>query len=159
MHLLIQARTLWGSLVSCIETQASTSTMNLLTPYSDQHACISFLLTVSPLHQTFRSWEKRKWSLIQLEKFLIDKQILLVSTLGNVLRTVWRICILMLGCKGFTLTCELQFICTMYFFYSVWLWSWWMLGLQQIFSFGSFGKWMSILLLWDVLWGEVHMLQ
>ena len=159
MHLLIQARTLWGSLVSCIETQASTSTMNLLTPYSDQHACISFLLTVSPLHQTFRSREKRKWSPIQLEKLLINKQILLVSTLGNVLRTVWRICILMLGCKGFTLTCELQFICTMYFFYSVWLWSWWMLGLQQIFSLGSFGKWMSILLLWDVLWGEVHMLQ
>ena len=27
-------------------------------------------------------------------------QILLVSTIGNVERTVWRICILMLGCKG-----------------------------------------------------------
>ena len=27
-------------------------------------------------------------------------QILLVSTIGNVQRTVWRICILMLGCKG-----------------------------------------------------------
>ena len=31
---------------------------------------------------------------------MIDKQILLVSTLKNVLRTVWRICILTLGCKG-----------------------------------------------------------
>ena len=31
---------------------------------------------------------------------LIVKQILLVSILGNVLRTVWRICLLMLGCKG-----------------------------------------------------------
>ena len=31
---------------------------------------------------------------------LIVKQILLVSTLGNVYRTVWRICILMLLCKG-----------------------------------------------------------
>ena len=28
------------------------------------------------------------------------KQILLVSTLRNVWRTVWRICILMLGCEG-----------------------------------------------------------
>ena len=31
---------------------------------------------------------------------LIAKQILLVSTLGNVQGTVWRICILMLGCTG-----------------------------------------------------------
>ena len=31
---------------------------------------------------------------------MIVKQILLVSTLGNVLRSVWRICKLMLGCKG-----------------------------------------------------------
>ena len=35
-----------------------------------------------------------------LKKFLIVKQILLVSTLGNVQRTLWRIWILMLGCKG-----------------------------------------------------------
>ena len=33
-------------------------------------------------------------------KILIVKQILLVSTLGNVKRTVWRIYILMLECKG-----------------------------------------------------------
>ena len=31
---------------------------------------------------------------------LINKQILLVSTLGNVERTVWRICIMTLRCKG-----------------------------------------------------------
>ena len=31
----------------------------------------------------------------QLKKLLIVEQILLVSTLGNVLRTIWRICILM----------------------------------------------------------------
>ena len=31
---------------------------------------------------------------------MIVKQVLLASTLGNVQRTVWRICILMLGCKG-----------------------------------------------------------
>ena len=36
----------------------------------------------------------------QINKLVIVKQILLVSTLGNVWRTVWRICILMLGCKG-----------------------------------------------------------
>ena len=36
----------------------------------------------------------------QLKKSLIGKQILLVSTVGNVWSTVWRICILMLGCKG-----------------------------------------------------------
>ena len=33
-------------------------------------------------------------------KLLIGKQILLLFSLGNVLRTVWRICILILGCKG-----------------------------------------------------------
>ena len=31
---------------------------------------------------------------------LTVKQIFLVSILGNVLRTVRRICLLMLGCKG-----------------------------------------------------------
>ena len=44
----------------------------------------------------------------QLKKLLIFKQILLVSTFGNVQRTVWRICILMLGCKG--LNCELVLV-------------------------------------------------
>ena len=39
----------------------------------------------------------------QPKKLLIVKQILPVSTLRNVQRTVWRICILMLGCKGLTL--------------------------------------------------------
>ena len=34
------------------------------------------------------------------KKLLIVKQILLVSTLGNVYRTVWRICLLMLGWKS-----------------------------------------------------------
>ena len=33
-------------------------------------------------------------------KLLISKQILLLFSLGNVSRTVWRICILILGCKG-----------------------------------------------------------
>ena len=35
----------------------------------------------------------------QIKKLLIVRQILLVSTFVNVQRTVWRICILMLGCR------------------------------------------------------------
>ena len=35
-------------------------------------------------------------------RLLIVKQILPVSTLENVLSTVWGICILMVGCKGLT---------------------------------------------------------
>ena len=38
----------------------------------------------------------------KLEKLLIMKQILLFRTLGNIYRTVRRIWILMLGCKGLT---------------------------------------------------------
>ena len=36
----------------------------------------------------------------RLKKLRIIGQILHVGILGNVYRTVWRICILMLGCKG-----------------------------------------------------------
>ena len=36
------------------------------------------------------------------EQLLTVKQILLVSLFENVWRTVWRICILILGCKGLT---------------------------------------------------------
>ena len=35
-----------------------------------------------------------------MEKVLIVKQILLISTIGNVWRTVWRICKLISGFKG-----------------------------------------------------------
>ena len=48
-----------------------------------------FLLTISPLCQRNNH---------QLKKLLTVKQILPVSTSGNVKRTVWRIYILMLGC-------------------------------------------------------------
>ena len=48
----------------------------------------------------------------QLKKLLIVKQIFLVSTIGNV-ETVWRIRILMLGCKGlsviFLMTCTFSY--------------------------------------------------
>ena len=36
-------------------------------------------------------------------KLLIVKQVLLVNNQGNVRRAVWRICILLLGCKELTL--------------------------------------------------------
>ena len=43
---------------------------------------------------------KKKGNDQQRSKVLIVEQILLFSPLGNILRTEWRICILMLGCKG-----------------------------------------------------------
>ena len=52
------------------------------------------------INMAFRSREKGNDR--QLKRLLIVKQILLVSTLGNVKRTVWRIYTLMLGCKGLT---------------------------------------------------------
>ena len=53
---------------------------------------------MSPLNQ-HESDENREDD-HQLEQLLIVKQTLLFSLFGNVWRTVWRICILMLGCKG-----------------------------------------------------------
>ena len=45
-----------------------------------------------------------------LRRLSIVKQILLVSSIRNVQRTVWRICILMLGCKGLRQTFALNVI-------------------------------------------------
>ena len=58
-----------------------------------------FLLTISPLKHTLRSLQYRQWSPFH---FFVT-QILLVSTLQYIKRTVWRICILMLRCKGLML--------------------------------------------------------
>ena len=55
------------------------------------------------LSQTLRSREERKWS--PTKQALIVKQIHLLSTLGNVSRTVWRICILMHERKGLIKIC------------------------------------------------------
>ena len=52
------------------------------------------------INMAFRSREKGNDH--QLKRLLIVKQILLVSTLGNLQRAVWRIYALMLGCKGLT---------------------------------------------------------
>ena len=51
----------------------------------------------------------------------IVKQILLVSSIRNVQRTVWRICILMLGCKGLRQTFALNVIsaCSVTAFFSL----------------------------------------
>ena len=51
--------------------------------------------------------------IIKLKKLLTVQQILHVSTLGNVYRIVWRICILISGCKvqlGKSLPPELGFL-------------------------------------------------
>ena len=42
------------------------------------------------------------------EKLLIVQQILLLSTLGDVQRTVWRMYIPMFGCEGLTILFSLQ---------------------------------------------------
>ena len=85
----------------CILCSSSIWTMgvvwlNPLNSKSDQHL-------VSPNNYTTESFiwgHEKNRNDHQLKKPLIVKQILLVSTLGKVSITVWRICILMLGCKG-----------------------------------------------------------
>ena len=69
--------------------------LNPSTPKSDQHLS-------SPYNISYESFIKvqNKRNDHQLKKLLIVKQILPVSTLGNVKRIVWRMWILMLGCKG-----------------------------------------------------------
>ena len=68
--------------------------INPLIPESDQRLISPFIIT---LNQTL-SYEN-KGNDIQLKNLLIVKQILPACTLGIVQRTVWRICILILGCK------------------------------------------------------------
>ena len=65
-------------------------------PESDQHLISPFNITPKSNIKFMRIKEMLK----KLKNFLIGKQILPASTLGIVQRTVWRICILMLGCKG-----------------------------------------------------------
>ena len=71
------------------------------------------LLKVS-LNHTSRSRESRKWS--RTKKLLIDKQIIFVSNVGNVKRTVWRIYILMLRCKGLMTSLLLRLSCSAWWF-------------------------------------------
>ena len=62
---------------------------------------IYILLTISPRNR--RKGHESKGNDHQLKMFLIVTQILLVSLVRNVKRNVLRICILMLGCKGWKL--------------------------------------------------------
>ena len=60
---------------------------------------IYFLLTI--YHPWIKYWgHKDQDKDPQLKKLLIVIQILLLNTLGNIWKTVRRMCILMLGCKG-----------------------------------------------------------
>ena len=52
-------------------------------------------------HPRITHWgHESKGNYYYLKNLLIDTRILLVGILGDVRRTVWRMCILMLGCKG-----------------------------------------------------------
>ena len=85
------------------------SGFNPLNSQNDQHL-------VSPYNNTAESFiqdHENKGNNHQLKRLLIVKQILLVNTLGNVWRTVWRIYILMLGCKGLRVkVVSMKFYCT-----------------------------------------------
>ena len=76
----------------------STSCFNPQTPDSDWHLLSPYNITLESNIQVTRIKEM----ITDLVKLLIVKQVLLVSNIGNIQRTVWRIYILMLGCKGFT---------------------------------------------------------
>ena len=69
-----------------------------LTLKSDLHLFSPYNITPESLIRVMREENNH-----QINKLMIVKQILLVSTLGNVWRTVWRICILMSGHKGLKL--------------------------------------------------------
>ena len=71
------------------------SPVNPLAPKSDKHLISSYNITPESHSKVMRIKE-----VITSVRLLIVELILLVSTLGNVKRTVWRICISMLGCKG-----------------------------------------------------------
>ena len=51
---------------------------------------------------------------------LIVKEILFVSTIGNVKRTVWRKCILMLGCKGLNSKTKDNYLLDLFQGYRLW---------------------------------------
>ena len=71
------------------------SPVNPLAPKSDKHLISSYNITPES-----HSKVMKKKEVITSVRLLIVELILLVSTLGNVKRTVWRICISMLGCEG-----------------------------------------------------------
>ena len=72
------------------------SPVNPFAPKSDKHLISSYNITPESHSKVM----KKKKEVITSVRLLIVELILLVSTSGNVKRTVWRICISMLGCKG-----------------------------------------------------------
>ena len=77
-------------------SEASNGCFHPLTTESDYHL-------ISPKNITPESHIKATRVKEMITKLLIVEQILLISTLANTLRTIWRIQMLMLGCKGSTL--------------------------------------------------------
>ena len=77
--------------------------INPLVPESDWHLISPFNITL-----------QKEGNDHKLKNLLIVIQILLVSTLGNVWRTVWRICILKLRCKGLKTSCNQFYVCIVF---------------------------------------------
>ena len=76
---------------------------------------VKFLIEVSLLNQTLGSWGLRKWS--QSDKAIDFTEILLVSAIGTVWRTVWRIYIVMMGCEGRIMI--ISFLCIVLFGWTI----------------------------------------
>ena len=70
-------------------------TVNPLNPKSDQYLISLHSNTAEPFIKNTRVKEM----IAKLKKTLIVQQILLLSTKENVLRRVWRMWILIMGCK------------------------------------------------------------
>ena len=79
----------WGWRGPCCDRDQNL--VNPLTLKSDYHLISPYNITTESHINVMRLW-----------KLLIVQKILLVSILVNVQRTVWRIWLLMLGCKGLT---------------------------------------------------------
>ena len=74
-----------------------SSQRNAFTPYEWLASNFYFQYHPSIKH---KAGHENKGNDPQFKKLLIVKQILLVRTIGNVKRTMWRMWILMIGCKG-----------------------------------------------------------
>ena len=77
--------------------------LNSSTPISDWHLTSPYKIFVEPNIKIRRIKEMITHQTSSVE------QILLVSPIGNVLRTVWRICILIEGCQGWRI--KLRLLC------------------------------------------------
>ena len=83
----------WCYLQHETSLRSGFSFFNLLTPESDQNLIFPHSISLNRVTRI-------KEMVTNLLNSWFLKQILLVSTLENIWRTVWRIFILMLGCEG-----------------------------------------------------------